>query len=189
MTLLAPDRFLLCLPHTLAQECPFPADWSNPKNFSNDRGDPGGATMCGITHREYDLYRKHHGLPTRDVRLMTQSEGEDIYLDFFWLPNCPKLPAGLDLEFFDSSVNEGTTEATRILQVALGIHNDGEWGPRTQAAVDALRDVGAAVRAFTDRRSVVYRQTANFRLFGADWERRDRAIGAASIAMARGASP
>ena len=71
----------------LAQECPYPGDWINPKNFSNDAHDPGGKTMCGIIQREYDTYRKMKGLPTQDVRKITQEEGYDIYRNSYWLPH------------------------------------------------------------------------------------------------------
>ena len=37
-------RFLACWPDTLAQEDPYPNDWSNPANWSDTPGDPGGAT-------------------------------------------------------------------------------------------------------------------------------------------------
>jgi len=122
-------RFKECLPFTLAQECPLPNDWSNPRNLSNDAHDPGGETMCGITQREYAAYRKARGLPVKDVRKITQAEGEDIYDGSYWMPDCPTLPAGLDLCVFDASVNEGPVQANKILKVTLGITADGEWGP------------------------------------------------------------
>ncbi len=180
------DRFTICLPYTLAQECPKPDDWSNPHNFSNDRGDPGGATMCGITHREYNAWRKSLGLPVRDVRVMTQVEGTAIYLAYFWNPDCSKLPPGLDLQFFDTAVNQGQSEAVRILQVALDIENDGLWGPQTDGAVQALATpalVAGALRRFTARRQAVYRQTNGFNRFGTDWLRRNKEIGAAALKM------
>src|SRR5215469_12907652 len=110
-----PDRFTTCLPFTLAQECPYPSEWGNPKNFSNDPGDPGGKTMDGIIQIEYDSYRVRQGLTRRDVRNVTEVEGDEIYYTGYWLPYCPELPAGLDLCFFDTSVNEGTFQAVKIL--------------------------------------------------------------------------
>lgn len=183
MTNIPVDRFPLCLPFTLAQECPHPADWSNPRNFSNDAHDPGGKTMCGIIQREYDAYRKSQRLPTRDVRQLTQDEGGEIYRSSYWFPHCQKMLAGLDLALFDANVNEGSTEGTKILQAALGCANDGDWGPATQAAVDGITDIPAAIRAFTSRRQVVYRQMSGFRYFGTDWIRRAQEIGAEALKM------
>lgn len=176
-------RFKACLPFTLAQECPHPADWSNPKNLSNDAHDPGGKTMCGITQREYDHYRKSRGLPVQDVRKISAAEGEDIYDKSYWLPDCPLLPVGLDLCLFDAAVNEGPFQAIKILQAALGIAVDGEWGPKTDAAVKAMADVRAVIRAFTARRSAVYRATRRFHYFGTDWLRRAQEIGAEALKM------
>jgi lysozyme family protein len=177
-------RFAACMPLMLQQEAPYPSQWGNPRNFSNDPGDPGGKTMDGIIQVEYDSYRVRKGLPRQDVRLISEVEGDDIYLHEYWLPYCPELPPGLDLDFFDAYVNEGKTQAVRILQYALGRVSDGNWGPTTDAAVKAIADVGAAVRAFTARRKVVYENTRNFTRFGADWERRTSEIGAAALKMA-----
>lgn len=178
------DRFPICLPFVLAQECPYPNDWGNPRNFSNDKGDPGGKTFCGIIQREYDMYRKHNGLPTRDVRELTEDEGHTIYETSYWLPHCPNLPPGLDLALFDSNVNMGSTEGTKILQAALRCANDGEWGPATQAAVDAITDVTSVIKRFGDRREVVYRMIPGFRSFGKDWLRRNQEITNQALKMA-----
>jgi len=181
MTTIFPKRFLAWLPNTLTQECPYPSQWGNPKNFSNDPGDPGGKTFDGIIQVEYDTWRVQHGLPRQDVRQMTQAEGDDIYLNNYWFPYCPDLPVGLDGAFFDAAVNEGVGEAVKILQYALGTPNDGKWGPATDAKVKAIADVPAAIRAFGARRATVYTETSGFTRFGKDWERRDSEITAAAL--------
>lgn len=181
------DRFDLCLPYVLAQECPHPADWSNPANFSNDAHDPGGKTMCGIIQREYDIHRKACGLPCQDVRQMTEGEGHQIYHDSYWLPHCPVLPRGLDLSFFDESVNAGTYEATKILQSVLGLDNDGIWGPKTAKAVSEIDVAQIIINAFMLRRIVVYGLMPGFPYFGEGWTRRARVIGEQSLKMAAGA--
>jgi lysozyme family protein len=177
------DRFLICLPHTLVQECPHPENWNSPTNFSNDAHDPGGKTMCGIIQREYDAWRKHQNLPARDVRLLTEDEGHAIYQQNYWLPECPQLPQGLDMQYFDEAVNTGTSEATKVLQHILGITADGEWGTETDEAVANIADVAVAVRAFTARRLAVYREMRGFQYFGKDWTRRTMEIGNAALAM------
>jgi lysozyme family protein len=183
--ILAPptDDFLKCMPFMLVQECPYPGDWTNAKNFSDDAHDPGGKTMCGIIQREYDTYRKQKGLPTQDVRKITEEEGYDIYRHSYWQPHCPSLPAGLDLCLFDANVNEASTEGTKILQVALGIHEDGEWGPKTDAAVKAIDDVHSVIELFTARRKIVYRESKGYQYFGKDWIRRATEIGAQALKM------
>lgn len=177
------DRFTLCLPFTLAQECPFPNDWGNPRNFSNDAFDPGGETMCGIIQREYDAYRKHKGEPVRDVRHITQDEGEEIYQNQYWLPHCPDLYAGLDLCFFDAAVNEGSVAAIRLLQRVLGMPANGTWGPSTTFAARAITDPMAAIHLFAGRRETAYRSLRGFVHFGKDWLRRNKEITAEALKM------
>lgn len=181
-------RFKELLPYTLKQEMNVytgtAADWSNPKNFDDDPRDPGGATQGGITQGEYDIDRKHAGEHVQSVKLITQAEGEDIYDHSYYLPYCPLLPAGLDLQFFDSSVNEGTHEAVKILQTVLGIDSDGAWGDETATAVKAIKDPIAIVQAFTARRAAVYKETRGDQYFDIDWQRRDKEIGAAALDMA-----
>lgn len=177
-------RFLACLPFVLAQECPYPNDWSATANFSNDLHDPGGETMCGITEREYAVYRKARGLPAQDVRLITQTEGEEIYDKSYWLPDCPWLPIGLDLCVFDANVNMGPVEGTRLLQRALGINVDGLWGPQTDAAVNAIKNPAMVIAAYTSSREAAYRSFSGFKYFGTDWLRRASEIGAQALKMA-----
>jgi lysozyme family protein len=184
----APSRFPVCLPFTLAQECPDPSNWSDPRNFSNDLHDPGGATMCGITQAEYDIYRKAHDLGVQPVQSISQTEGDAIYQASYWQPISPLLPVGLDLSFFDSSVNMGGAEAVRILQTILGgLTVDGVWGPQTAAAVGRITTVVGVIKAFTARRQAVYESFSTFQYFGTDWTRRTSEIGAESVTMASAA--
>jgi len=178
------DRFEICLPYILAQECPYPKDWSNHRNYSDDPGDSGGPTMCGITHREYDLWRKGHSLPTQDVIHITQDEGYAIYRISYWLPHCPSLKPGLDLFFFDTAVNMGSTRAIKLLQASLGITPDGLWGPVTSRAVAAIKDPVPIIYDEQQRRNAMYESFGAFHMFGKGWLHRDKTIGDVSASMA-----
>jgi lysozyme family protein len=176
------DRFDSCIWPMLAQECPYPHDWSNRHNYSNDAHDPGGATMCGVIQTEYDLYRQRHGLPHQPVRNLTQAEGFDIYLHGYWLPYCPMLRPGLDMQYFDMAVNAGPRRAMIILQRSLGVAADGLWGPVTQAAAEGAH-LGPAINSYSDYRLVFYRSLGTFAYFGKGWTRRAREIGQTALAM------
>lgn len=184
------NRFPVCLPYVLAQECNVytgtDRDWINLRNYDKDPRDPGGATMCGITHFDVDEYCEAHGIHTMDVRNMGMSIGMDIYENKYWFPHCPSLPPGLDLFFFDTNVNMGRRAVT-LLQASLGVAVDGGWGPKTQAAVDGIKDVAAVIRDEEGRRAATYRSFRTFAAFGTDWLRRDREIGAEALKMAAAA--
>jgi lysozyme family protein len=179
-------KFTACWPLVLKQECPYPQDWSNPHNFSNDPQDPGGATMCGIIQSEFNYYCAKHGVASRPVKTITQSEGEDIYYNNYWLPHCPILPIGLNLAFFDECVNTGPMEATRVLQYAINLQVDGVWGARTIEGITSLvakPEITVAIKAYTARREAIYREMKGFGRFGNGWERRAGEIGADALKM------
>lgn len=166
-------RFAVCWPKVLLQECPYPNDWSNAANFSNDPRDPGGATMCGVIQAEYDIWRQAHALMLKPVRQITQAEGQAIYWANYWVPAL--LPVGLDLSVFDARVNIGVFGTTRLLQRTLGLAADGIWGPQTDAAV-ATADVRTAIRVFAENRLAYYKSLPTFADFGDDWTRRTQQI-------------
>ena len=177
-------RFEICIPFTLAAECPFPDDWSNPENYSNDPHDSGGQTMDGITAVELNSWRISHGERLIDVRNVSQTEGYAIYEQNYWQPHCNYLAPGLDLCVFDTSVNQGPTAATRILQLVLGVATDGIWGPATQtAATAAALNIPAAILAFTAARKAAYRGYHNFQIFGKGWISRATNIGTDALSM------
>ncbi len=140
--------------------------------------------MCGITHREYDLWRKGHSLPTQDVIHITADEGSAIYRIGYWMPHCPSLKPGLDLFFFDTAVNMGSTRAIKLLQASLGIAVDGLWGPVTVGAVAGIGNPTPIIRDEEARRQRLYESFGGFHLFGKGWLARDHHIGAIAAGMA-----
>ena len=89
--------------------------------YSDDPGDTGGATMRGITHLEYDAYRKAHGLPRRPVREISDAEVLDIYRRQYWDRVAgDALPFPLDLIAMDTAVNMGVGTAVKFLWQADG---------------------------------------------------------------------
>jgi lysozyme family protein len=168
----ASDRFTVCLPFTLKQE----------GGNSNDPHDPGGRTHKGIIQREYDKYRRSKGLPLQSDFLMSDAEVADIYLNEYWLPHCPALPAGLDLSFFDNAVNEGPFRAITLYQRALGIHADGVFGPQTESALSG-KDVRTVIAHFAQARENFYTSLPTFKYFGKGWLSRVHTIRDQSLAM------
>jgi len=126
--------------------------------YTDDPGDNGGATNFGITHIDYDAYRKSKGEPTQDVRLITQTEVEDIYSTRYWSPcHCEGLPVPLDIVTFDCSVNEGIGRAILTLnQIFNTSATSEEWSQALSDAIHntqhpanlALADINARVQFY-----------------------------------------
>jgi lysozyme family protein len=182
-------EFEKCLPDTEAQEgVPWTSGPLPPRAFSNDAHDPGGKTGEGIIQKEYDLKRRQWGLPTQDIRKISKDEERTIYYTDYWLAgHCPEMPSGLNLECFDDVVNEGTHRGISLLQIALRVSADGQFGPQTKAAIDAAvaaKQVVALIDRYKVAREAFYHGLSTFRYFGGDWIRRSETIAKQGDAMA-----
>jgi lysozyme family protein len=138
------DRFNRCLQFTLSRE----------GGFVDDPSDHGGATNYGITQRVYTEGLAGKGLLTKSVRLITLDEVSNIYQEKYWLPsNAGNCPVSVDLCVFDLAVNSGVGRAVRFLQRAVGVVDDGVFGPATHAAVLAANPVDLAAKLCEMRRN------------------------------------
>ncbi len=173
-------NFEKCLPDTEVQEgVPWSSGQMPQRAYSDDKHDPGGKTGEGIIQREYDLKRRQWGLPTQWVFHMSKDEERTIYYTDYWLPYCPLMPVGLALEFFDLNVNGGAHRAVVTLQRALGVTDDGAFGPETGGAIKSVvakGEVVALIDRFKIDREAFYRSLGTFRFFGSDWIRRSEEI-------------
>jgi lysozyme family protein len=166
-------EFEKCLPPVLVQE----------GGYSNDAHDPGGATNFGIIQTEYNIARRSWGLPQQSVKLITADEYRTIYYTKYWLPYCAMLYPGLDLEFFNMSVNGGVGRATELLQEALGVNPDKVFGPVTLAKMKSLWGSQPVIDTFKHDADEFYESLSTFRYFGKDWLRRDTQIQSQADAM------
>ena len=155
-------RFLACLAQTLKWE----------GGYSNDKYDPGGATMHGIIQREYDSYRARKNLPKQSVRLISSSEEHEIYSHSYWDEvRADELPRGVDLVVFDAGVNSGPPRAVKFMQRALGVRADGRIGQVTLDAI-AAADPDELVEAIMKQRRGFLKALKTFWRFGKGWMRR-----------------
>ena len=114
--------------------------------FSDDPGDPGGATKHGVTiHtlRRLGLDLTGDGaVDVADVRAMTPARAAALFIDeYFRKPGIARLPEPLWPPVFDMQVNAGST-AVLILQRLLNdmghlLEVDGRIGPATARAAHA----------------------------------------------------
>jgi lysozyme family protein len=106
--------------------------------YADDPNDHGGATMHGVTQAEFDRWNTRHGFPLRPVKTITDAEVRQLYAEDYWQAgHCDDMTLSLAIAHFDWCVNHGPTGATRTLQQTLMIKDDGVYGPKTYAALQA----------------------------------------------------
>lgn len=150
----------------------------------DDPRDRGGRTSRGIIQSEWDAYRRNKPKLPADVWQAPQADIETIYKTQYWNPYCDQLPSGIDLVFFNASVNSGRQQAVKEMQRALGVAPDGMMGIETLAAVGRVQDYKALVRKICDQRRNFYRHLKQFNIYGKGWMARTDRVEVAALDMA-----
>lgn len=129
--------------------------------YVNDPADPGGETKFGISKRSY---------PDVDIANLTLDGAKAIYLRDFWNPLGDAHPA-IKFQAFDFAVNSGIGTAIRKLQLAVGVADDGHWGPKSAAALAAM-DLNDVLMRFAAQRLLFMTSLSTWAEFGKGWARR-----------------
>jgi lysozyme family protein len=136
----------------------------------DDPRDHGGRTSRGITQREWDAFRiLHPGRPS-DVWKATDADIAAIYSAIpYWSPYAILMPAGVDLCFFNASVNSGPRQAAKELQRCLRVDADGSIGNITLAALKSVNDRRGLIEQMSERRRIFYRSLAQCPIYCRGW--------------------
>ena len=126
--------------------------------YVNHPADPGGETNWGISKRSY---------PQVDIKALTQEQAKWIYRRDFWEPLGDAHPA-IKFQAFDFAVNSGVATAVRKLQVAVGVADDGHWGPKSAQALAAM-DVNDVLMRFMAQRLRFWVRCSAWPTMGAGW--------------------
>ena len=127
--------------------------------YVNDPLDPGGETNWGISKRSY---------PDLDIRGLTREQAAAIHKRDFWDVLGDQAHPAVKFQVFDFAVNSGIQTALRKLQVAIGVADDGHWGPVSAAALAAM-DVNDVLMRFVAERLDFWRKLSTWPRFGAGW--------------------
>ncbi|TJV21100.1 MAG: N-acetylmuramidase [Mesorhizobium sp.] len=162
--------------------------------YSNNKKDPGGPTMKGVTQRVYDAYRRGKGLAVRSVKSLTTDELNDIYDKQYWdAVKGDLLPDGVDYVVFDGGVNSGPGRSIMWLQQALRpVYTgriDGVMGMGTIAALKSINNNDALIDRICDARMNFLRHLGTFPTFGKGWTARVADVQAIGKAWATGETP
>lgn len=136
---------------------------SHEGGYVNNPADPGGETQWGIAKRSY---------PTVNIKTLPREGAKAIYLRDFWTPVASKIndPA-LCFQVLDAAVNHGIGNAIRFLQRALGVADDGAFGPASIAAL-AGKDPHDVHLLFMAERFEFWAKLKAFDTFGRGWVNR-----------------
>lgn len=135
--------------------------------YVNDPRDPGGETNWGITKRTAQA-NGYQG----SMRAMTRDQAFKIYYSAFWLRyQCDKMPAPVAFQFFDAAVNHGLGNASRMLQRAVNVADDGIIGNMTIAAIKKMA-ISDVIMRLNAERLEFYCKLGTFVTFGKGWVRR-----------------
>ena len=131
--------------------------------YVNNPRDPGGETQWGISKRSY---------PAVDIRALTRDGAKAIYERDFWRPVVSTVADGaLQYQLLDAAVNHGMGNAVRFLQRAVGVADDGHWGPMSGAALSRMSAADAHL-LFMAERFEFWAKLSAFDAFGRGWTRR-----------------
>ncbi|EIJ71732.1 MULTISPECIES: glycoside hydrolase family 108 protein [Pasteurellaceae] len=135
--------------------------------YVNDSRDPGGETNWGVTKRTAQA----NGY-TGNMKTMTRQQAYEIYHRAFWLRyNCEQMPDAVAYQFFDAAVNHGFGNASRMLQRAVGVLDDGIIGKYSLEAINS-NPISDTLMVLNGERLNFYTRLKNFDRFGKGWVNR-----------------
>lgn len=126
--------------------------------YVNHPRDPGGETNWGISRRSY---------PHLDIAKLTREDAKQIYWRDFWFP-ISGVHDAVKFQAFDAAINHGIGNATRMLQRAVGVADDGHWGP-VSASAAAKIELNDQLLRFLAERLDFMRKLITFKEFGVGW--------------------
>lgn len=117
----------------------FERSMGNEGGFQKDPGDRGNWTSGKIGVGE--LKGTKYGIsamsyPDVDIENLTLEEAKAIYKKDWWdALHMVSFGPGLSFQMFDAALHHGMGNASRMLQRAVGVKDDGILGPQSKAAV------------------------------------------------------
>lgn len=141
--------------------------------YTEDPRDPGNWTSgkCGVGQlkgTKFGIAANTYG--HLDIKNLTLEQAKAVYRSDFWDVIGEAHPA-IKYQLFDAAVNHGRGNAVRLLQRAVGVADDGQWGPLSQKRLMAMETNDVLLR-FVGHRLKFWASLAAFDEFGRGWTRR-----------------
>jgi lysozyme family protein len=160
-------EFLSAFERLLGHEGGFQRDQADDGNWTGGREGVGElrGTKFGISAASY---------PTLNIEAISLTDARGIYWRDYWLRvRCDEFDGEIAFGLFDAAVHHGPGNAVRFMQRALGVLDDGRWGPMTEAAFEqAVQRPQALACRFNGARLDFMTRSRRWDRFGAGWSRR-----------------
>ena len=113
--------------------------------YVNDARDPGLETKFGISKRSY---------PNLDIKSLTLEQAQAIYKRDYWQQaSCERMQPKIAIAVFDAAVHHGPKTAVKLLQRALKVADDGEYGRITHGTLQS-RDTNETLELLLAHRAI-----------------------------------
>lgn len=110
--------------------------------------------------------------PMLDIKALTREDAKAIYYRDFWCKlGGSAFHQALMYQLMDGSVHHGCWRAMQFLQRAVGAKDDGYFGPKTLAAVQAA-DLNDALMVFLAERLDFMNDLSTWSTFSRGWSQR-----------------
>ena len=157
---------------------------TNEGGYVNHPMDPGGATIYGVTKKNWESYTGRKWSKSEFKRL-TPRDVKRFYEARYWDScSCDSLPSGVDYCVFDFAVNSGVSRSSKYLQRIVGSVQDGVIGEKTLQAVFSYIDsyetkkqgcIALIDKIIADRKLFLSR-LKTFAVFGRGWNNRIKSV-------------
>ena len=110
--------------------------------------------------------------PDQDIKSLTWPRAKSIYLLDFWQPlHADQFPDGVAYQLLDFAINSGIKQTTRALQRALGVTDDGVFGPASLSAAQTIAESDLIMLLLAERLDFMA-SVSSWADFGKGWARR-----------------
>lgn len=143
--------------------------------FSNDPKDPGNWTggrpnIGKLIGTKYGIAANTY--PDLDIPNLTLEQAKAIYKRDWWLKiAADEFDGAIVFQMWDFAVNAGMSTSKRALQRAVGVADDGVFGPITLKAINSMSVTDVLMR-FNARRLWFYTALSTWPTYGKGWTNR-----------------
>lgn len=110
--------------------------------------------------------------PNLDIENLTLEQAKAIYYKDWWVKlGMDLFKPALSYQMFDAAINHGMWNATKMLQRAVGVNDDGIIGPITRKAVDRM-PLDDILMCFLSERLDFMTYIGTWDTYGKGWARR-----------------